>query len=184
MANQYYWDLGFNFQSSPDPSNPEDQRLISYGFVMVQSGGNVDASPIGLSVGDTIGFNVFNTTPGVTFPDPDYSITAGAITFTDFVTGLPASPFTGPNPLPVTPMSPSGYGWSTYLSGVKPSQVATQSTTAPKYPIYNCIAPQTVANPGDYRVTFSLTVQGPPNGSPPVPFYADPEMSVGVGGTQ
>lgn len=182
MANTFYWDFGFDFNAVQNPRTQTD--FLAIGFVLAQpSNANVPATPVGLSIGDTISFFAYEITSN---PAGRSSITGGTINFTNAVAqfdsnkNMITSPFNDGNGnyLTTIPISAvyNGYGMSTIFSGIQAPQAALQNVNVAKFPSFSC-GSQTVANLGRFLFTVTLNITGPDGTNKT--FYVDPEMIVG-----
>jgi hypothetical protein len=186
MAN-YFWDLGFDGNAIPNVRTKE--YLLPNGFVLMQGqinnqSCNIPATPINVSIGDTVEFNIFNITSDLP-QGAAYSIKEGSITFqnavpqTDQNGNTIMSPFKNPDGSYVTsiPISaipaPTGNGPSVIFSGIQAPQAATLQNPT-QFPLYFC-GSQTVACIGRFLMSLSVTVNGP-NGL--ITYTDDPEMIV------
>ena len=120
----------------------------------------------GIQIGDTIGFNGFNQTPGAGLSQ--YLILGGSVAFTPVSgTQSPASPFNGAD------FNIYGMGQATQTL----VSIALSPTVAIPY-WQSLVAPQLIVNNGSFQFSISLTVQGP-DGSTKTFVLPDPEMVVG-----
>ena len=192
MANNWFWDLGFDLNAV----TTNNQTLLPNGFVMMGAtiNGttcNVPATPVNISIGDTIGFNLFNITNPV--PAGTIAVTAGSITFQNAVTaGLQqnqkqqtiTSPFSNPDGSYMTSIAfplnaaPTGTGSSVIFSGMQAPLAEVQNQF--QFPAYPGPSNLKVANNGRFLISFSVTIQGP--SGPPRTFQDDPEMIIGSAG--
>jgi hypothetical protein len=174
----YFWDLGFDanaiLATVTRDNVPFTSSFLQNGFVLSLQNdtANVPATPVKLSVGDQVGFNVFNVTAA---PTETYSISEGVISFQSAVNNQSnTSPFST-STITIAQTSPSGTGISTIFSGIQANQTS-QIPTAAIFPIYNVTGLQEIVNDGRFLMHVSLKIEGP-NGAQV--FYHDPEMVVG-----
>lgn len=193
MATLYFWDIGFDWNTV---LNRNQEYFLQNGFVLMntpvtvngqQTTANVPATPVNISKGDSIGFNVFNVTTNP--PAGDFSIVAtdSAITFSNAVAQfdgnnqLITSPFSNSDgsymtTLVLSPVAPVGNGPSVAFSPIQvPNALALEQPTV-QFPVYFC-GIQQVANNGRFLMSVQLTIQAPDNSQRT--FYVDPEMIVG-----
>jgi hypothetical protein len=174
----YVWDLGFDFNAVKNPST--NQFFLQHGFVLMLPNNaenesvSVPATPVNLSVGDTIGFNVFNVTNE---PTGTFTVTEGKITFQNAVNDQDdTSPFSTTS-LDIPQSGTTATGPSVTFSGIQSNQVPVSNPAT--FPVFTGPTNQTVANTGRFLMHASLTVLGP-NGKQT--FIVDPEMVVGSAG--
>jgi len=196
----YIWDLGFDFNASPDPQNSNLPDLQNNMALMAGDVGIDVGNPQDLFLNDTISFNAFNLTSGAS--TQGYSIMSCTFIFNQGATNNPSNtpyPFDqsvaifagGDNSaaLPVTAAIGQNsatipipeLGQTTYES---PSFIFTSSPEFPRWVIIPTHLP--LATTGKFSFTILLTVQGPPDSSgntTTMVFRVDPEMVVSsVGG--
>ena len=172
MAN-WFWDLGLDLNAVVNGN----QRFLPNGLVLMGisidgATRNVPATPINISTGDTIGFNLFN----ITNPLPTDTITliSASIAFQKAVQAQAStSPFSFQSVDFTTPSNP-GMGMSVIFSGTQVFPVVTHPV---QFPFYYGPGTPTVANEGRFLVSFSATVQV--GNGPLMNFQGDAEMIVG-----
>jgi hypothetical protein len=189
MSNTYYWDLGFDFNAVQDP--PGGPSYLENGFVLGKqmtvtvagpgvSKSSAPATPVDLATGDTIVFNLFNTTTLQSGQQgSDFSINSGTISFSGAEVGQTIqSPFNASGS--TTPQAtfnmntsaPLLQGQSVVFDGIQAPDAATQ----PTFPFWTVAGPLTVVNNGRFLMQVVVNITGP-NG--PRSFVVDPEMVVG-----
>ncbi|HWM90990.1 MAG TPA: hypothetical protein VN493_09505 [Thermoanaerobaculia bacterium] len=186
MANSFFWDIGFDFNSVQNPRTGED--FLAIGLVLAQpNNADVPATPVGISIGDTIGFFAYDITSN---PTGTSSITGGAITFTNAVpqsdsnNNTITSPFNNSTgdfltSISIPALTNIGTGMSTIFSGIQAPQASTTNNAA-TFTKFS-IGSMTVNNLGRFMMTVELTVQVPNGngGTTTKTFFVDPEMIVG-----
>lgn len=158
---EYTWDLGFNFDSLPDPDNDGNPYLLN-GSVQFPSSGP-SPGPSRFQVGDFVSFNLYNRTPNAI--QTAYVVDGGLITFRS---GDRLNTSTSPlaqNSIPIAAMRSNGFGSSV--------SIATASNVPAWLPL---VPKQEIMNNGEFYFTILLYVQGP---SSRITFRVDPEMIVG-----
>lgn len=170
----YVWDLGFDINAVV---NSDNKSFLQNGFVLMlplnaaNQSVSVPGTPVNLSVGDSIGFNVFNVTNQ---PTGTFTVD-GSISFQNAVNGQAnTSPFNATS-LQIPPSGTIATGPSVTFSGIQANQVPVESPAT--FPVYPGPANQTVVNTGRFLMHASLTITGP-DGTQKI-FAHDPEMVVG-----
>ena len=190
MANTWCWDLGFDFNAVQN----NNQYLLPNGFVMmgVSINGNicnVPATPVNISTGDTLGFNLYNITSPL--PAGTFAITEGSITFQNAVASQQdnnnntiTSPFSNPSgsyltsiQFPSYPNGSTSNGSSVIFSAMQAPLAQVQNQF--QFPVYPGPFNLQVANNGRFLISFSVTVNGPTG---QITFQDDPERIVGSAG--
>lgn len=170
--SHYVWDLGFDFNAVVGEGG---HSFLQNGFVSLQGTYNEPTNPIGIQLGDVIGFNAFNVTPGA--ETSSYSIKIGSIHFSNAVVNQEAlSPFKNEDlsPRTVIPIGPLG------TSSTSPSVIFSAATDT-RFPFFHLVGPLTVATNGKFLMRVQLEVSGPDGsgGTRTQTFVVDPEMVVG-----
>lgn len=176
MNRNFFWDLGFDMNAiTPLPFG---QSFVQNGFVLIRPADpegrlvNVPATPVNLSVGDSIGFNLFDVTASA----GTRSIASGSITFRSAVTDQDtASPFED-STLTIPPGSTIGEGPRVIFGGIQADQVPAENP--PTFPRFSGPATQTVVNEGRFLMHVTLDITGD-GGETVKSFLHDPEMVVG-----